>query len=183
MKRIYFTLLSLSLVFNTFSQSPISIDKIINDLDWGNCNESDVILAFKDNIEKRVQEETWDGGLVSRFILKNVIINGSLADANIIVNKNNRKLVKIGGMKLGKDIDWTKGADEISRELEDFFSSFWGVEHKKSVDYDTDFDNDKIVYTNISCEWGDTYKNAKSSKGSFYLFHRGKIIIIAIEPK
>ena len=86
-------------------------------------------------------------------------------------------------MKLGKDIDWTKGADEISRELEDFFSSFWGVEHKKSVDYDTDFDNDKIVYTNISCEWGDTYKNAKSSKGSFYLFHRGKIIIIAIEPK
>ena len=67
MKRIYFTLLSLSLVFNTFSQSPISIDKIINDLDWGNCNESDVILAFKENIVKKEKEEEFNGNGVSSF--------------------------------------------------------------------------------------------------------------------
>lgn len=183
MKRILVLFLGVCSTVSVFSQNPIAIEKVINDLDWENCSESDVILAFKDNISKREHDETWDGGLVSSFVLKNVKVGGSVSDANIIVNKYNRKLVKIGGIKLGKDYDWSKGADEISRELEDFFSSFWGVEHKKSVDYDADFGDDKPVFTNIRCEWGDTYFNKKTSKGSFFLLHRAKIIVISIEPK
>lgn len=183
MKRILILFLGLCSMVSVFSQNPITIEKIINDLDWENCSESDVILAFKDNITKREHEETWDGGLVSSFVLKNVKIGNSISDANIIVNKYNRKLAKIGGITLGKDVDWSKGADDVSRELEDYFSSFWGIEHKKFVDYDADINDDKVVYTNIRCEWGNTYKNTKSSKGSFFLFHRAKTIVIAIEPK
>ncbi|MCR4592791.1 MAG: hypothetical protein K5672_06525 [Bacteroidaceae bacterium] len=183
MRRIIFLLFTFCLSAPASSQNPISIERIINDLNWGNCSESDVIIAFKDNVTKREHEEVWDGGLVSTFVLRNIRIGRSVSDANIIVNKYNRKLVKIGGIMLGKDYDWSKGVDEISKELEDYFSSFWGVEHKKSIEYDTDFDDEKTVYTNISCEWGDTYKNNKPSKGTFHLLHRAKIIVIAIEPK
>lgn len=183
MKRILFLLFAICLSVSIYSQNPISIERIINGLDWANCSESDVILAFKDNITKREHDEVWDGGLVSSFVLNNVKVGRSVSDANIIVNKYNQKLVKIGGIKLGEGYDWSKGADEISRELEAFFSSFWGVEHMKSIDYVADFDDDKTVYTNISCKWGDTYYNKKTSKGSFYISHRAKIIVIAIEPK
>ena len=53
MKKIVLVILSLFLMNSAFSQNPISIERIINDLDWENCTESDVILAFKDNIAKR----------------------------------------------------------------------------------------------------------------------------------
>lgn len=167
---------------SVFAQTPISIERIINDLDWENCSESDVVLAFKDNVVKRGKTETWDDGSVSSFILKNVKVGENVSDANIIVSKFNKKLLKIGGITL-KNLDWSKGADVLTRELEDYFSTFWGKEHKKSIDYDADFLDESIVYTNINCEWEDTRFNEKSCKGSFYLMHRGKIVVIAIEPK
>ena len=167
----------------SFSQNPISIEKVINDLNWDNCNESDVILAFKDNVVKREKEETWDGGAISSFILKNVKVGDEISDANIIVNKYNRKLLKIGGIMLGKNYDWSKGVDAISQELENYFSSFWGKEHQKTINYDTDYEDENIVYTNIDCEWGASYHNNKSSKGSFIIRQRAKVIVIAIEPK
>jgi len=166
-----------------FSQNPISIERIINDLNWENCIESDVILAFKDNVVKREIEETWDGGAVSSFILKNVKVGDYLSDANIIVNKYNRKLLKIGGITLGKNYDWSKSVNLISQELENYFSTFWGKEYKKTTNYDTDFEDENTVYTNIDCEWGDTYHNNKSSKGSFLILQRAKVIVISIEPK
>ena len=182
MKRIIVILISVCLVSSTFSQNPLGIDRIINELDWENCSESDVVLTFKDNIVKRDKVETWEGGAVSSFILKNVKVGDSVSDANIIVSKYNKKLLKIGGITL-KDLDWSKGADALSRELEDYFSTFWGIEHKKSIDYDADILDESIVYTNINCEWKNTRLNEKSCKGSFYLMHRGKIVVIAIEPK
>ncbi len=183
MKKIVLIISSLCLMISAFSQNPISIEKVINDLDWENCTESDVILAFKDNIVKRDKEETWNGGGASFFILKNVKIGAYTTDANIIVNNYNRKLLKIGGMTVGKNYDWSKGADALSMELEDYFSSFWGKERKKTIDYDVDFIDENIVYTNINCEWGNTRLNEKTCKGSFYLSHRGKYVVIAIEPK
>lgn len=183
MKKIVLVILSLFLMNSAFSQNPISIERIINDLDWENCTESDVILAFKDNIVKRDKEETWNGGAVSSFVLKNVKIGVYTTDANIIVKNYNRKLLKIGGMTIGKNYDWSKGADTLSKELEEYFSSFWGKEHKKTIDYDVDFIDENIVYTNISCEWGNTRLNEKTCKGSFYLSHRGKYVVIAIETK
>lgn len=183
MKKIVLVILSLFLMNSAFSQNPISIERIINDLDWENCTESDVILAFKDNIVKRDKEETWNGGAVSSFVLKNVKIGVYTTDANIIVKNYNRKLLKIGGMTIGKNYDWSKGADTLSKELEEYFSSFWGKEHKKTIDYDVDFIDENIVYTNISCEWGNTRLNEKNCKGSFYLSHRGKYVVIAIETK
>ena len=42
-------------------------------------------IAFKDNIAKRDKEETWNGGAVSSFVLKNVKIGVYTTDANIIV--------------------------------------------------------------------------------------------------
>ena len=183
MKKIVLVILSLFLMNSAFSQNPISIEKVINDLDWENCTESDVILAFKDNIVKRDKEETWNGGAVSSFVLKDVKIGVYTTDANIIVKKYNRKLLKIGGMTIGKNYDWSKGADALSKELEDYFSSFWGKERKKTIDYDVDFIDENIVYTNISCEWGNTRLNEKTCKGSFYLLHRGKYVVIAIETK
>lgn len=182
MKKIIVILISVCLVSPTFAQNPISIERIINDLDWENCSESDVILTFKDNVVKREKEETWNDGGVSSFILKNVKVGDCVSDANIIVSKYNRKLLKIGGILI-QDLDWSKGAEAISQELEGFFSSFWGKEHKKSIDYDVDLDDKNIVFTNIRCEWGRTYYNEMSCKGSFFLFHRGKNIVIAIEPK
>ena len=183
MKKIVLVILSLFLMNSAFSQNPISIERIINDLDWENCTESDVILAFKDNIAKRDKEETWNGGAVSSFVLKDVKIGVYTTDANIIVKNYNRKLLKIGGMTIGKNYDWSKGADTLSKELEEYFSSFWGKEHKKTIDYDVDFIDENIVYTNISCEWGNTRLNEKTCKGSFYLSHRGKVVVIAIETK
>ena len=174
--------LTICSVVSAFSQNPISIERIINDLDWENCSESDVILTFKDNVVKRDKVEIWEGGAVSSFILKNVKVGDSVSDANIIVNKYNKKLLKIGGITL-KDLDWSKGADMLSRELEDYFSTFWGREYKKSIDYDADILDESIVYTNINCEWENTRLNEKSCKGSFFLMHRGKIVVIAIEPK
>ena len=50
MSKIFCLLLTICSVVSAFSQNPISVEKIINDLDWENCTESDVILAFKDNI-------------------------------------------------------------------------------------------------------------------------------------
>jgi len=182
MKRFIIILMSVCLVSSTFSQNPINIERIINDLDWENCSESDVVLTFKDNVVKRDKVETWEGGAVSSFILKNVKVGDCVSDANIIVSKYNKKLLKIGGITL-KDLDWSKGADVLSRELEDFFSTFWGIEHKKSIDYDADILDESIVYTNINCEWENTRLNEKSCKGSFYLMHRGNIVVIAIEPK
>lgn len=166
-----------------FSQKTISIERVINDLDWENCSESDVILAFKDNVVKRGKEEVWEDGIVSSFILKNVKIEEYTADANIIVNKYNRKLIKIGGMSIGKNLDWNKDVDAISQRFEDYFSTFWGKEHKKTIEYDTDFDDNNIEYKNINCEWNSTYHNDKTSKGSFFIYHRGKCIVISIEPK
>ena len=183
MKKIVLIISSLCMMISAFSQNPISVERIINDLDWENCTESDVILAFKDNIVKRAKEEVWNGGGVSSFILKNVKIGIYTTDANIIVNKYNRKLLKIGGMAIGKNYDWSKGADALSKELEDYFSSFWGKERKKSIDYDVDFVDENVVYTNINCEWGNTRLNEKTCKGSFYLSHRGKVVVIAIETK
>lgn len=182
MKRIIVLFFVIFAVATAFSQNPINIERIINDLNWDNCSESDVVFAFKDNVVKREQDETWDGGLVSSFILKNVKIGESISNANIIVNKYNRKLIKIGGIIL-QNIDWSKGVNNISQELEDYFSSFWGQKHKKSIEYDVDIDDKKTVYTNIDCEWGDEYYNDKTSKGSFIIRQRGKIIVIAIEPK
>ena len=183
MKMIVFLISSFCLTISAFSQNPISIEKIINDLDWENCTESDVILAFKDNVVKRDKEEVWNGGSVSSFILKKVKIGIYTTDANIIVKKYNRKLLKIGGMTIGKNYDWNKGADALSKDLEDYFSSFWGKERKKTIDYDIDFIDENIIYTNIGCEWGNTRFNEKTCKGSFYLSHRGKVVVIAIEPK
>ena len=184
MKKLTLLLIVITLGYgNSFSQNPISIERVINDLNWENCIESDVILAFKDNVVKREKEETWDGGAVSSFILKNVKVRDYISDANIIVNKFNRRLLKIGGIMIGKNCDWSKGADVISQELEDYFSSFWGKEHKKSIDYDTDFEDENTVFTNIDCEWGATYHNNKSSKGSFLIRQRAKVVVIAIEPK
>lgn len=183
MKKIMFFLLCICWTDFIFSQNPISIERVINDLDWENCSESDVILAFKDNVVKRDKEETWDGGAVSSFILKNVKIEEYTADANIIVSKYNRKLLKIGGITIRKNIDWNKGVDAISQRLEDYFSTFWGKEHKKTIEYDTDFDDKNIEYKNINCEWERTYHNDKTSKGAFLIFHRAKCIVISIEPK
>ena len=183
MNKIFCLFLTVCSVASAFSQNPISVERIINDLDWENCTESDVILAFKDNIVKRAKEEVWNGGAVSSFILKNVKIGIYTTDANIIVKNYNRKLLKIGGMTIGKNYDWSKGADTISKELEECFSSFWGKEHKKTIDYDVDFIDENIVYTNISCEWGNTRLNEKTCKGSFYLSHRGKYVVLAIETK
>ncbi len=182
MKKKFFILLSLFSTVLAFAQSPIGIEKIINDLDWENCSESDVILVFKDNVVKRENVETWSGGAVSSFILKNVKVGESVSDANIIVNKYSRKLLKIGGITL-ENLDWSKGADVLSKEFEDFFSTFWGKEHKKTIDYDVDFLDENIIYENINCEWENTRLNEKSSKGSFLLSDGGKYIIIAIEPK
>lgn len=184
MKKLTLLLIVITLGYgNSFSQNPISIERVINDLNWENCIESDVILAFKDNVVKREKEETWDGGAVSSFILKNVKVRDYISDANIIVNKFNRRLLKIGGIMIGKNCDWSKGADVISQELEDYFSSFWGKEHKKSIDYDTDFEDKNTVFTNIDCEWGATHHNNKSSKGSFLIRQKAKVVVIAIEPK
>ena len=182
MKRKILVLLSLFSMVSVIAQNPISIERIINDLDWENCSESDVILTFKDNVVKKDKVDTWDGGAVSSFILKNVKVGDSVSDANIIVSKYNKKLLKIGGITL-KDLDWSKGADALSQELEDYFSAFWGKEHRKSIDYDADILDESIVYTNINCEWENTRLNEKSCKGSFYLMHRGKIVVIEIEPK
>ena len=182
MKRKIIVLLSLFSMVSVIAQNPICIERIINDLDWGKCSESDVVLAFKDNVVKRDKIETWEGGAVSSFILKNVKVGDCVSDANIIVSKYNKKLLKIGGITL-KDLDWSKGADGISQELENYFSTFWGKEHKKSIDYDADILDESIVYTNINCEWENTRLNEKSCKGSFFLMQRGKIVVIAIEPK
>lgn len=167
----------------TFSQNPINIERLINDLNWGNCIESDVILTFKDNVVKREKEEAWDGGAISSFVLKNVKVGDYTSDANIIVNKYNRKLLKIGGIMIDKQYDWSKGVDLISQELENYFSSFWGKEHQKTINYDTDYEDENTVYTNIDCEWGASHHNNKSSKGSFIIRQRAKVIVIAIEPK
>ena len=183
MKIILLAMLACYSTVSAFSQNQVSIDRIINELDWENCTESDVIFAFKDNIEKRDKDETWDGNAVSSFVLKNVKVGHYTSDANIIVNKYSRKLLKIGGITIGKECDWSKNIDLISQELEDFFSSFWGKEHRKTIDFDTDFDDENIVYSSITCEWGATYHNNKTSKGSFILLQRAKIIVIAIEPK
>ena len=182
MKRTILVLLSLFSMVSVIAQNPISIERIINDLDWENCSESDVILTFKDNVVKRDKIETWEGGAVSSFILKNVKVGDCVSDANIIVNKYNKKLLKIGGLTL-RDLDWSKGVDALSQELENYFSAFWGKEHRKSIDYDADILDESIVYTNINCEWENTRLNEKSCKGSFYLMHRGNIVVIAIEPK
>lgn len=183
MKRVVFIVFAICSIASVSSQNPISIERVINDLDWENCSEADVILAFKNNVVKREKEETWDGGAVSSFILKNLKVGEYTSDANIIVNKYNRKLLKIGGISIGKNYDWSKGVDAISKELEDYFSSFWGKEHKKSIDYDTDFEDENTMFANIGCEWGATYHNNKTSKGSFYLMQRARVIVIAIEPK
>ncbi|MBR1502469.1 MAG: hypothetical protein IJ618_01125 [Prevotella sp.] len=183
MKKIVLIILSLCLVISVFSQNPISIETVINDLDWENCTESDVIFAFKDNVVKRDKEETWNGGGSSFFILKNVKIGAYTTDANIIVNKYNRKLLKIGGMTIGKNYDWSKGADALSKELEDYFSSFWGKERKKTIVYDAEFVDGDMVYTNIDCEWGNSRLNEKTCTGSFYLSHRREVVVIAIVPK
>ena len=175
-------MLSFLSVVSAFSQNPISIERIINDLDWENCTESDVILAFKDNVVKRDKVEEWDGGEVSSFILKNVQIGECISDANIIVNKYNRKLLKIGGMIL-RDYDWSKGADVISQKLEDYFSSFWGKDHIKIIEYETDLDDEETVFSNIKCEWRDTYHNDKTSKGNCLIMQRVKVVVIAVEPK
>lgn len=182
MKKFIILLYAFCFAIPGFAQNQIDIERVITDLDWKDCNESDVILAFKDNVVKREKEETWDGGEVSSFILKNVKIGDCIADANIIVNKYSRKLIKIGGMTL-RDYDWSKGVDEISNELERYFSSFWGKEHTKVIDYDTDLEDVDIVYTDIKCEWPKTYQNDKSSKGSFIIMQRAKVIVICIEPK
>ena len=182
MNKYFCLFLTFYSVVSAFSQNPISIEGIINDLDWENCSESDVVLAFKDNVVKRDKIETWEGGAVSSFILKNVKVGDCVSDANIIVSKYNKKLLKIGGITL-KDLDWSKGADGISQELENYFSTFWGKEHKKSIDYDADILDESIVYTNINCEWENTRLNEKSCKGSFFLMQRGKIVVIAREPK
>ncbi len=182
MKKIVFILFSVFYVVSAFSQNPINIERVINDLDWENCSESDVILAFKDNVVKREKEETWEGGAVSSFILKNVKIGEHTANANIIVNKYNKKLLKIGGIIL-TDYDWSKNADEIAQELENFFSSFWGKDHKKIIEYDTDLEDENTVFTNIDCEWGNTYHNDTTSKGHFMIRPQGKVVVIAIEPK
>ena len=73
---------------SVIAQNPINIERIINDLDWENCGESDVVLTFKDNVVKRDKVETWEGGAVSSFILKNVKVGDYVSDANIIVNKH-----------------------------------------------------------------------------------------------
>ena len=182
MKKVVFILFSVFYVVSAFSQNPINIERVINDLDWENCSESDVILAFKDNVVKREKEETWEGGAVSSFILKNVKIGEHTANANIIVIKYNKKLLKIGGIIL-TDYDWSKNADEISQELENFFSSFWGKDHKKIIEFDTDLEDENTVFTNIDCEWGDTYHNDTTSKGSFLIRPQGKVVVITIEPK
>ena len=114
---------------SVIAQNPINIERIINDLDWENCGESDVVLTFKDNVVKRDKVETWEGGAVSSFILKNVKVGDCVSDANIIVNKYNKKLLKIGGITL-RDLDWSKGVDALSQELEDYFSAFLGKEHR-----------------------------------------------------
>lgn len=183
MRKIIIILFVYCTCIPVLSQNPIDLDTIVNGLNWEDCIESDVILAFKENVIKCEKEEVWNDGTVSSFKLKNVRIGASIADANIIVSKYNRKLVKIGGMMIGSNLDWGKGPEEIARELESLFSKFWGVEHKKSTEYDTDFNDEKKVYTNIVCEWGSTNLNNKSSKGSFFLMHRAKIVVIAIEPK
>ena len=92
MKKLTLLLIVITLGYgNSFSQNPISIERVINDLNWENCIESDVILAFKDNVVKREKEETWDGGAVSSFILKNVKVRDYISDANIIVNGHRKK--------------------------------------------------------------------------------------------
>lgn len=182
MKRIIFFLLTICVATSMFSQKPISIERVINDLDWGNCSKSDVILTFKDNVVKREKTETWNDGGVSSFILKNVKVGENISDANIIVNQHNKKLLKIGGIILDK-LDWSKGPDALSQELEDYFSTFWGKEHKKAIDYESDFLDENIVYSNINCEWENTRLNEKSCKGSFLLRQNAKIVVIAIEPK
>lgn len=87
MKKVVFILFSVFYVVSAFSQNPINIERVINDLDWEDCSESDVILAFKDNVVKREKEETWERGAVSSFILKNVKIGEHTANAN---TKNRR---------------------------------------------------------------------------------------------
>ncbi|MBR4650426.1 MAG: hypothetical protein IKO82_01585 [Prevotella sp.] len=178
---LLFLFISLSTI--SFSQAPISIERVINDLDWKGCSEADVILAFKDNVVKREKEEQWPDGNVSSFILKNVQVGESVSNANIIVNKYNRKLVKIGGIMIGSNYNWDKGVDDISRNLEEYLSSFWGAEHVKTVEYETDYDDDKTVYTNVNCEWKNSYHNKASSRGSFHIFHRAKKVFISIESK
>ena len=182
MAKIVFFLFSFCLAFSAYSQNPISIDRVINELEWENCSESDVILTFKDNVVKREEEEEWDGGLVSSFILKNIKIGNYISDANIIVNKFNRKLIKIGGIIIN-NYDWSKGVDAASQELEDLFSSFWGKEHKKSIEYRIDYDDENNIYTDIDCKWGNSLHNETSSKGTFLLRQKAKMIVIAIEPK
>ena len=183
MKKIMFFLLCTCLTDSVFSQNPISIDRVINDLDWENCSESDVIFAFKDNVVKSDKEEAWDDGTVSSFILKNVKIKEYMADVNIIVSKYKRKLMKIGGMFIEKNIDWNKGIDAISQGFENYFSTFWGKEYKKIIEYNPDYFDNNIVYKKNTCEWGKTYFNDKTSKGTVMIDDRGKYIVIAIEPK
>lgn len=183
MKRYLFTLLFVCSSVFAYSQSPISIDKIINDLNWENCSEADVIFAFKDNIVKRDKDEYWDDRTVSSFILKNVKVGDYTSDANIIVNRTSRKLIMIGGISIGNHYDWSKGADVISKELEAYFSTFWGKEHEKKITYDTDFDNENNEFLNISCEWGNTYHNEKQTKGSFLIMQKAKVIVISIRAK
>lgn len=129
---------------SVIAQNPINIERIINDLDWENCSESDVVLTFKDNVVKRDKVETWEGGAVSSFILKNVKVGDCVSDANIIVSKYNKKLLKIGGITL-KDLDWSKGADILSR-VGRLFLYLLGKEHKKSIDYDADILDESITY-------------------------------------
>lgn len=182
MKKIVCLFLTLLTSVYVFSQTPISIEKIVDGLNWGNCSETDVIFAFKDNIVKRDHEEKWDGGLVSSFILKNIKIGDYIADGNIIVNSS-RKLVKIGGITLKDNIDRNKSVDEYSQYFEEYLSSIWGKERIKNIEYHSDIIDKNKVYATIQCQWMRSDNNIKSSRGTLLIMERGKIIVISIEPK
>ena len=182
MKQLILFILAVCSSISVNSQTPLDIGTIINDLNWEDCSESDLIFTYKDNVVKRDKEDEFDGPNVSSYILKGVKVgNHTSKAANIIVNKFNRKIARLS--IIFENLDWNKNIEDISTELENILSSHFGKAYKKTIEYRVNWADKKSVYPVIECEWDDTLLNEKLCKSHFLLNPKMKVAAISIEPK
>ena len=134
MKNIIFTLLAFLFCLPVFSQNEISIETLIDSIDWEDCSESDLIYIFKDNIIQRENDESFDGNNVSRYSLKGVKIGQYSTSTHIVVNKFNRKVVRIS-MLIDDNEDDLKKPETIARNLEDIVKRIFGNTYQETIDH------------------------------------------------
>lgn len=133
MKRVSFIILIILTCLSGYAQEDISIDTVINNLDWQHSTETDLVYFFRNNISHRSGDEDF-GDFVSKYSINGIRVGVLKSKVSyILVEPYSRKLGRIN-IIFDEGINWENSKPQIDYLITQIVK-FFGNDYKTIIDH------------------------------------------------